>query len=236
MSVTIAQVGTAVSLGPGFNTLVATRGTVANGDMLIVTIFYSTGTTLTPPSGWTLIRTFTTTLTSAAGVYVHAVTNAGSEPTTYTWSFSASINANWLDLALARDSSAGTVICETSALGSTQFNTASGASPSVTTANANGAIHVMQVAEWSGGTPTVTIPTGTTLLANVFHNNSDVNAFVATKTYTTAGTIATGNSTWSVSMDEIDAIVSGYSVAPVTSSPIFQARMISQAVRRAAFF
>src|SRR6185437_14767847 len=69
-------------------------GVLANDVMIAqVTVRGGTGTTLTAPAGWSLVRRDNDTGGQIAeGIYVHVVTGA-SEPTSYTWTFSAGNDA-----------------------------------------------------------------------------------------------------------------------------------------------
>jgi hypothetical protein len=66
---------------------------VANDVMIAqVTVRGGTGTTLTPPAGWSLVRRDNRGTSTAEGVYVHVV-RVASEPASYTWNFTAGNNA-----------------------------------------------------------------------------------------------------------------------------------------------
>jgi len=57
-----------------------------------VTVRGGTGTTLTAPAGWSLVRRDNRGTQIAEGIYVHVVTGV-SEPANYTWKFSAGNDA-----------------------------------------------------------------------------------------------------------------------------------------------
>ena len=75
-------------------TIPVPAGAVANDVMIAqVTVRGGTGTTLTPPAGWSLIRRDDDTGGQITeGVYVHVVT-ATAEPASYTWSFTSGNDA-----------------------------------------------------------------------------------------------------------------------------------------------
>jgi hypothetical protein len=72
---------------------------LANGDVMLAACSFrgGTGTTITSvPSGWTLVgsRVDSTTEIGLA-VYSHVVTDASTEPASYTWNLSTSVKFNW---------------------------------------------------------------------------------------------------------------------------------------------
>ena len=74
-------------------TIPVPTGAVANDVMIAqVTVRGGTGTTLTPPAGWSLVRRDNRGTSTAEGIYVHVVT-AASEPASYTWNFTAGNDA-----------------------------------------------------------------------------------------------------------------------------------------------
>src|SRR5512135_373850 len=64
---------------------------VAAYDVMVASISVSggTGTTITPPAGWTLVSRVDSTTTLAQAVY-YRVAGAG-EPASYTWTFGAAV-------------------------------------------------------------------------------------------------------------------------------------------------
>ena len=74
-------------------TIPVPAGVVANDVMIAqVTVRGGSGTTLTAPAGWSLIRRDSdTTLQISEGIYLRVV--SGSEPASYTWNFTAGNDA-----------------------------------------------------------------------------------------------------------------------------------------------
>jgi len=74
-------------------TIPVPAGVLANDVMIAqVTVRGGTGTTLTAPAGWSLVRRDNKARQIAEGIYVHVVT-AASEPSSYTWNFTAGNDA-----------------------------------------------------------------------------------------------------------------------------------------------
>ncbi len=77
--------------GAGTSIAVSAPASIASGDYLLAHIATSSaGTISTPPTGWNLI----TTVTSSGGnlTYVYGLVAGASEPASYTWTVAASVN------------------------------------------------------------------------------------------------------------------------------------------------
>lgn len=97
-----------------------------------------TGTTITPPSGWTLVKRTDSTTELAVAIYTRWAT--ASEPATYTWSFSPS-GRSAIGLARYLDVDATTPLDV--AVASATADAATLTAPSVTTATPNALLVVM---------------------------------------------------------------------------------------------
>jgi hypothetical protein len=84
----IAFRAVASTTGRDTTTVTVNRPTAtAAGDLLVAAIAVRQTPTITPPSGWTLVRTDTITLTMRQAVYVRIATTA--EPSSYRWTFTS---------------------------------------------------------------------------------------------------------------------------------------------------
>ena len=90
-AVVFGSFATADNGGATTSVNVAKPTSTVSGDFLLAQILYQNGTsvaTLTPPSGWTLVRR--TDNGTALGQAIYYRFAGGSEPTSYTWTFSSS--------------------------------------------------------------------------------------------------------------------------------------------------
>ena len=133
--------------------------TALTGDVLIASIDVRGTTTISPPAGWTPIRTTTRTTSMIKATYWHLV--GASDPAAYVWNFSP--NANVAAVLLAYGGVDGTTPIDIDA---SQVNgvSLSVTAPSVTTV-APGTMLIGLFA--ASGTPAVTPPAGMTERAKV---------------------------------------------------------------------
>ena len=88
----IAVRSSATASGASVTSLAINKPTgTSSGDVLIGAISSRGLPTITPPAGWTLIRGDVNTVVMTQALYVHVA--GGSEPATYSWSFSSSVTA-----------------------------------------------------------------------------------------------------------------------------------------------
>jgi hypothetical protein len=124
------------------------RPTVVNGDVLIAGCAFrgGTGTTVTAvPSGWTLVGRADNGANVSIVTYWHAVSNASSEPASYSWTLSASQQFNGFMMVYSGLDNANPIDVEANQA------TASGtshAAPSVTTTVANGVLLTFHATAW----------------------------------------------------------------------------------------
>lgn len=136
---TITTVGaTSATTNTAANSITINKhASCAIGDAMIAHIaFRSDAATITPPTGWTLIRNETNTApTPDLRSYVYAKTAGASEPASYTWNFSESVHAaggiytarnadtgTWIDVQSAATSASDTN-CEAGTVTTTVDNT-----------------------------------------------------------------------------------------------------------------
>jgi hypothetical protein len=90
---TFGSASSVANSSSGASTIVITKpAAVANDDVLVAGITVNGGTdiTITPPSGWTLIRRTNNGGNVGIASYYHVVTSAGSEPVSYSWGLATS--------------------------------------------------------------------------------------------------------------------------------------------------
>ena len=142
--------GTTVASGTSI-TLNKPSGT-ASGDVLVAAIEIGGTTTVTAPSGWTLVRSTTSGSALTQATYVHAA--GTSEPASYQWRFSTSRLASGAVAAYVGVNT--TTPVDVSSGGSSSGST-SIVAPSVTTTTAGD----MLIGAFGGATnASVTLPTG----------------------------------------------------------------------------
>jgi hypothetical protein len=92
-TITFGSAASGANSSSGASTLVLTKPSgVVNNDVLVagITVNGGSNTTITPPSGWTIIRRTNNSTNVGSATYYHVVTNSGSEPASYTWNLSGS--------------------------------------------------------------------------------------------------------------------------------------------------
>jgi hypothetical protein len=142
----------------GATTLVITApSSVATGDVLIagVTVSAGSGASITAPSGWTLISRLNSSNNVSVASYYHVVTNGGSEPSSYTWTFDSSLTASGGILRYVGVDTTDPIDASTAGAG----NSSSPTAPSVTTTSAN---ELVVALFGSDSTGTFTPPSGMT--------------------------------------------------------------------------
>lgn len=185
-------VGTAttVSHTSAVSSAVVDKPTVQDGTLLIAQVAWGGNpSTITPPSGWTVLVSTTLTGTYRSAAYTKYIATAASEsPTTYTWSWTSAQTASIVVLPVYGVSSNqqvdGVVSAHTSQAGGT-------ATPStVLTPPTNVLAVSFAVAETDAGA-TLTAPTQMTESANV----GGARQAFATETRSTGGAIGGSTST-----------------------------------------
>src|SRR5579872_2527261 len=84
----ISHIADSAITSAGSTSCVISVPTNVAGDILYAHIsFYQGGGTITPPSGWTLVDTYNT-VGSGSGTAAYWHKSNGSEPSSYTWTFS----------------------------------------------------------------------------------------------------------------------------------------------------
>jgi hypothetical protein len=134
---------------------------IVAGDFLIaqITVRGGTGTTITPPSGWTLVRRDDNGTTLAQAIYYKIVVTPGSEPMKYRWDFGPGANVQRASGGIIRYSGVDTA----NPIDNSSGNTGNGTSLtalSVTTTTPNDMLVGFFGLARSGGT--LTEPTGMT--------------------------------------------------------------------------
>jgi hypothetical protein len=159
----------AANASGGASTLVLSKpASVATDDVLIAAVSVSAGASAitSVPSGWTQVRTANQSSNVAVASYYHVVTNAASEPASYSWGLASSTRASGginrytgVDTSSPIDVSAG-------AAGN---NTASVQAPSITTtSNSDLVVGVFSINANTNFTP----PSGTSERYDVTNTNS----------------------------------------------------------------
>jgi len=124
-----SDTGTGVLLGTSI-TLTKPSGT-ASGDVLVAAIDIAGTTTVTAPSGWTLVRSTTSGSSLTQATYVHVA--GTSEPSSYQWRFSSLRMASGVMAAYVGVNTTTPVDVSS---GGSSSNSSSDVAPSVTTAAA----------------------------------------------------------------------------------------------------
>jgi hypothetical protein len=124
------------------------RPTVVNGDVLIGGCAFrgGTGTTVTGvPTGWTLVGRADNGANVSIVTYWHAVSNASSEPASYSWTLSASQQFNGFMMVYSGLDNANPIDVEAN---QATASATSHAAPSVTTTVANGVLLTLHATAW----------------------------------------------------------------------------------------
>ena len=169
---------------------------VANGDVLIASISFNANaaSSCTPPSGWVAVykQDYTEPSVSAAlYIYSKVITDAGSEPSTYTFTFNLSRNGDWgVQRFTGVDASSLWDVAKKTVADPTSMTNATSVVPSVTTAT-NGAMAISAVSANSASQSVTGTPSGWT--ADINRTGGQCLVF-AYKAMPTAG--ATGTATF----------------------------------------
>jgi hypothetical protein len=81
---------TSAQNGSGGSLTINKPASTATGDVLVAAVSVSNNATITPPTGWTPILASSNGNNVNIASYYHVVTNAASEPASYSWGFSSS--------------------------------------------------------------------------------------------------------------------------------------------------
>ena len=189
----------------------------ASGDFLIATIFYSSGGSATPPSGFTLIRA-----TSAGGftLYSYYKLAGGSEPSTYDFSYAASGSASGV---LLRISGSAGVVATPNGASASNSNTPTFAD-TVTPSSANSLL-IFPVYQYSSSVSdphpsTFAITTSDPTWTLAKQSSSGLSNGFATAYAIRPEITATGDSTCNLSGDgTADSIAQMIVISPVTFIP-----------------
>lgn len=197
------------------NVTVAKPTGVADGDLMLamLTIGNATPPTPTPPSGWTLLSGFPSTVTNSGFSVVTRVywKVASSEGSDYTWNHATSSSQVAIVAYSGVDTSDPFSAAHTINTGDSQTSTATGLTPDV-----DGSMIVLLEHDWAGGSPASTPPTGST---PTFTERLDVTfTYIADGILTTAG--ATGNKSFANSNTAADPFTAVLvALAPVPVDP-----------------
>ncbi|MDO8432905.1 MAG: hypothetical protein Q7S58_10910 [Candidatus Binatus sp.] len=102
--VTLRSIGTgSTNIGGGSQVVITRPANLQPNDLMIAEIAVrgGTGTIITPPTGWTLVRRDNSGSSVAQAVYRRLVPSSPPEPTTYTFAFSAGNDAKGFGIGVA---------------------------------------------------------------------------------------------------------------------------------------
>lgn len=177
---------------------------VANGDVLVAFLHTAFRTVSTPPSGWTLVDSWTAAADPKTYVYTKAITDAGSEPASYSWTLSGSDDGLIAIVAVS-----GAIDHATNAFESAdarEFSVTSFTSPAVTPSDADSLVLRLANSQSEGA---LTPPGDETELLNIVNDSTEGMSV----TYFTHGTTSTGSNTFTIGVaDEIAGIT--FAIAP----------------------
>lgn len=195
-------------------TVTKPAGTVAD-DILIAVVAWNSGATITPPAGWTLLRTDTDGALTHKTYYKVA---GGSEGASYQWSFSAGADA----AAAVAAYSGGRTSSPINAHGGNADGDATVTAPSITTNKNNcklvGLFAINGTTGIGGGAGTWTPASGMTEREDSGGTtNVDVSVELADETQATAG--ASGSRTATAAPTVLDSVGALLAIAPANTAP-----------------
>jgi large repetitive protein len=197
------QSSTANSSSGATSLAITAPSSVATGDVLIAGLTVSSNnTSITAPSGWTLINRTNSGSNISAASYYHVVTNGASEPSSYTWTFGGSFAASGGIVRYVGVDTSDPIDASSIVAG----NDSSPTAPSVTTTSANDLVVALFGSDSTG---TFTPPSGMTERYDV-HNTS-----------------ASGPGTEAADVAQASAGATGAKAATATASARWVAQLIA---------